>query len=262
MGTGKDRYEDEEILNRYIWLHYDCNAGVLPEIAILPLWNYFQEVFKSVPTFVKKSVGVDLGCAVGRATFELSKKVSFAIGMDTSSSFIRKAEQIKKNKKITYLLKDEGEIQIARSLDLEAIATDNAEFILADATNPPLPPRSCDIVLSLNLLDRVNDPAKLLLEVDSLLKPGGILIHSDPYTWKTSYTPKENWLGGKYQGSFAGYAEENIRDILKGNKKVSGEKLAYMIDEERDIPFLIKEHRRNYTLVVTHLIKARKVVRR
>ena len=69
-----------------MWSHYgdflkDENASS----AYLD-WN---DLMHPLPGFA-----LDAGSAVGRLTFELSRKTDFAIGIDTSHSFIRAAREL------------------------------------------------------------------------------------------------------------------------------------------------------------------------
>lgn len=53
---------------------------------------------------------MDIGCAVGRSTFELTRGVQEVIGIDYSHSFINAANKLKKEGKLQYNLVQEGDI--------------------------------------------------------------------------------------------------------------------------------------------------------
>jgi len=58
------------------------------------------------------------------------------------------------------------------------------------------------------------DPEKFLRDVGKFILPGGFLVLLSPYTWLKDYTPKEKWLGGKYQSGERVYTLHTIEDIL------------------------------------------------
>jgi SAM-dependent methyltransferase len=88
-----------------------------------------------------------------------------------------------------------------------------------------------DLVLAANLLDRVNDPRKLLQKVlPKLVRPGGLLLLTSPYTWSEDFTPRSRWL----QDSF-----RTLRRLLAPH---------FRLLHRQDLPFLLREHRRKFQL--------------
>ena len=63
-----------------------------------------------VMTDRSKGRALDLGCAVGRASFELAKHFDFVSGVDFSARFIRIAHQLQEKGVTHYQLTEEGEI--------------------------------------------------------------------------------------------------------------------------------------------------------
>lgn len=53
---------------------------------------------------------LDIGCAVGRSSFELAREVQEVIGIDYSQSFIDVANKLKADGRLKYSLVQEGEI--------------------------------------------------------------------------------------------------------------------------------------------------------
>ena len=54
------------------------------------------------------SRALDVGCAVGRSTFELTKAFNEVIGVDYSSQFIRACNDFKTNGNMVYSMTTEG----------------------------------------------------------------------------------------------------------------------------------------------------------
>jgi hypothetical protein len=72
----------------------------------------------------------------------------------------------------------------------------------------------------------------------AIVRPGGHLILSSPYTWLEEFTPKSAWLGGRYNpGGHAERTLDGIKDALLG---------PFVHRSTKDLPFLIREHARKY----------------
>ena len=66
---------------------------------------------------------LDVGCAVGRSTFELARAFDEVVGVDFSSAFIRRCQELKMTGRSAYRLKTEG------LLGEEKIATIHPEIV-------------------------------------------------------------------------------------------------------------------------------------
>lgn len=67
-------------------------------------------------------------------------------------------------------------------------------LICCDAQNPPFEAEQFASVIAPNLIDSVHDPLLMLGQAHALTKPGKLLTISSPFAWRTSITPRENWL--------------------------------------------------------------------
>ena len=65
-----------------------------------------------------------------------------------------------------------------------------------------------------------------------LVKPGGQLIITSPYTWLEEFTPREHWLGGRDGSTLEGLEAALTKD--------------FQLTATRDLPFLIREHARKF----------------
>ena len=74
---------------------------------------------KVVPFFFTKNFliqktslrALDIGCAVGRASFELASKCQEVIGIDFSHNFVKACNQLKKDGKMDYKVLVEGDLR-------------------------------------------------------------------------------------------------------------------------------------------------------
>ena len=154
-------YESDALVSQYCESHYGPDyfdvANFAQNCARLGL-----EKMAGKP----RKRALDLGCAVGRAAFELAREFKFVNGLDFSARFIRVAIQMQEKGVIHYELPEEGEIvsfheKSLADFGLEGVK-DRVEFFQADATN--LKPRftGYDLILAANLIDRLYDPQKFL----------------------------------------------------------------------------------------------------
>lgn len=90
-----------------------------------------------------------------------------------------------------------------------------------------------------NLIDRLATPQKCLEQLPNLLRPGGQLIITSPYTWLSNYTPRKNWLGGRTFGGRPIKTFDALRQILSPDFKLIC---------RLDLPFLLREHARKFQL--------------
>lgn len=138
--------------------------------------------------------GLDLGCAVGRSAFEMSRTCQKVIGIDFSHAFIRAAEALRNGESVTYDRREEA-AQVTR-LQASISRPNPASTILfqqGDAMDLPESLGSFDRVHAANLLCRLPEPERLLKRLPSLVKPGGELVLATPCTWLEAFTPPENW---------------------------------------------------------------------
>lgn len=189
------------------------------------------------PVRVRGSRALDLGCAVGRVSFELSLKVQEVIGIDFSRNFIRAARKLAKKRHASFQVAEEGVLTSRRAISLDKkFHRKKVSFETGDAQKLRKGLGAFDVVVMANLIDRLPDPKKCLRQLAALVKPGGQLIITSPYSWLEEYTPKKNWLAGK-RGATLDFLRKFLRPHFKLRKR-------------RDLPFLIREHRRKFQWVV------------
>jgi hypothetical protein len=88
-----------------------------------------------------------------------------------------------------------------------------------------------------NLIDRLTNPHRCLQQLPNLVKSGGQLIITSPYTWLEEYTPRENWLGGLARDGQRIKTLDSLKRILSP---------AFEFSFAKDLPFLIREHARKF----------------
>jgi SAM-dependent methyltransferase len=212
--TGQRRYEESEMTARYLWSHY----GDLLNVPDFGEANAQWAEFLCSP----KGPAFDAGCAVGRLTFEMAEKAEFAVGCDLSHGFIKTARKLAKEKSQGFSLPLEGNIIEDFRITLpDSWNTENVEFIVADALRIPFAASTFSQLSSMNLLDRVSYPLAHLYEMNRIARnKEAAFLFADPFSWSTTSTPEEAWLGGKLSGPYKGRGLDNVRNILEGKGNV------------------------------------------
>ena len=227
-------YETKRLLDEYLLFHYGSADEVLPwptgpkEALGFPM----RTVLELIDPFIVPSnaTALDLGCAVGRSSFELAPFVDEVTGIDFSQSFVDAAEELQQGKSLDYQRLEEGTYTTTLTAKApENLPRLNVRFEQGDAMDLRGGLGAFDIVHAANLLCRLTEPQKLIDRLPSLVKPGGQLLLTTPCTWLADFTPPENWPTG------------STRDWLK--EKLSAD---FEFVHEHDMPFLIREHARKY----------------
>ena len=239
-------YETDKLLAEYLLFHYGSMQEVLPshmlvEDALFYPMRCVTECL-DLAALPPQARALDLGCAVGRSTFELARFCSTAIGIDYSRRFIDAAETIRHEGALAYARTDEA--ALTTPLIATAPATVDAArvaFEQGDAMNLRPDLGTFDVVLMANLIDRLAEPRRCLARLGQLLIAGGQLIITSPYTWLEEFTLRENWLGGFERDGICVTTLDGLREALEPAFELSG---------VHDLPFLIREHARKFQLSI------------
>jgi hypothetical protein len=96
------------------------------------------------------------------------------------------------------------------------------------------PARAFQVIAALNLLCRLPRPRKFLIQLHRLVSPGGQLVLASPFSWLKEYTPRREWLDAA-----------GVQAFLHPH---------FRLASRRDLPFVIREHRRKYQLVISEVM--------
>jgi SAM-dependent methyltransferase len=250
-------YDSPVHLGKYVSAHYDR----LAEVAALnegPFVRWMQEryvniydllVDKLLPHLSSDGVALDLGSNVGGMSNRLAPYCNSVFGIDFAFASTMTARRIllRQPSPLTeYTLLEEGRLLRTRRLDVAPRS--NVEFTVATATELPFEQGTFDLLICVNVIDCVSDAKELLVTMTRALKSGGLLVMSNPYAWHTDggSTRIDSWLGepGK-QG-----AAQDLRDRLSGHYD--------LLWEEDNIPWVLREYSRSYTVWLNHCVIARK----
>ncbi len=146
--------------------------------------NYFDREERSdEPTYLKiiemtqkhldvNNVVLDFGCATGRMAIEIADKVKKVHGIDISSKMIEAAK-------------------------INAANISNTDFEQLTIFDKKLEKGSFDVILGFYILHLVEDTPKVIMRMNELLTPGGLLISATPCLGETAFLNILLSLGNK-----------------------------------------------------------------
>lgn len=252
-------YETDILLSQYCEFHYGheyFNTPLFPKQCI--------EIIRPLYSLLNRRDKVlDLGCALGRSTLELSLDFTKTIGIDFSTRFIDRAKILLDEGVLRYGIPSEGELldyyertlidnwqQESVEIILKKYKDGSIEFSQGDACNLQAKFTGFDLIFAGNLIDRLYSPRAFLKEIKNRLVSGGLLVLTSPYTWLAEYTPKNEWLGGYRKNA-------ETLTTLQGLKE---ELLPYfeLIGSPQKIPFILRETKNKYQHTLSEMTVWRK----
>ncbi len=241
-------YETERLLAEYLLFHYGHDHEILPYAGgpaeALGFARRIVAECVNLSALPPGARGLDLGCAVGRSSFELARYCNEVVGIDYSARFIRAADDLRQHGSHPYRRTDQGRLSTECVASVPAdISRERVRFEVGDAGDLRRDLGEFDVALLANLLDRLPDPRRCLAQLPGLLKSGGQLVIASPFTWLEEYTPFAHWLGGFERAGQRVESFAALRDILAPE---------FDFVRECDVPFLIREHERKFQWSVSH----------
>lgn len=223
-------YESDKLLSEYLLFHYGSPDEILGDSAPAGMQDALDFAVRTQAHFTRPAKrALDLGCAVGRSTYEMSRTSQEVIGIDFSHAFVTTAARLM-HEPVSYTRLDEAHLSTPLEARLpQGIDPSGVRFEQGDAMNLRPDLGHFDRLHAANLLCRLPQPEKLLERLPELVTPGGELILATPCTWLGEFTPPENWPSG------------STLDWLKDHLSADFELLA-----SHDEAFLIRETARKF----------------
>ncbi|MEO6740118.1 MAG: putative 4-mercaptohistidine N1-methyltransferase [Chthoniobacteraceae bacterium] len=235
-------YETDKLVAEYLLFHYGAPHEVMPwEFGPASALNYPARCVREcvdIAALPQGARALDIGCAVGRSSFEFARNCTEVIGIDYSHRFVEVAATLARVGAVPYERTDEGSLTTPLIAGVPSIiARERVSFEHGDAQALRESLESFDVVLAANLIDRLLEPARFLARLPDLVRPGGQLVITSPYTWLGEFTPAENWLGGFSKDGARYETLDGLSAALSAHFDLVGTK---------DLPFLIREHSRKF----------------
>lgn len=252
-GAAGQSYESDEMLGQYLLLHFGEAQDQMPhaagpvEAASFPRRVARWALAEADRLGVRLDRALDVGCAVGGASFALAGRCREVLGIDLSEAFVRAAKRLAVEGEMPYRIKEEGEIFCDRTARVDpTIDRSRVAFRRGDACALPPELTGYDLVVMANLVCRVPSPRAALGRAGGprgLVRPGGLLALTCPYTWMEQFTPKGAWLGGRVKDGGEQRSADGLRALLEPD---------FELVAATDLPMVIREHARKFQYVVPH----------
>jgi len=226
-------YENDETISQYCEFHYGEKYFNVD--------NFCKKTIENIKPFIKETKkALDLGCSVGRSSFEMAKIYDDVLGVDFSSNFIKVAINLKDNENISFSITKEADIKESKEVSLKSLnlETNNIiNFAQGDACNLKQEYNNYDLIVCNNLIDRLYSPIKFLNDIEKRINKDGILSIASPYTWLEEFTKKEQWLGGKVEHGKSIHTIDILKKHLEPN---------FTLVDIKDVEFVIRETSRKF----------------
>jgi SAM-dependent methyltransferase/uncharacterized protein YbaR (Trm112 family) len=261
FGPGSAFDSKRQHLSTYAFDHYgDLDPEEKPEPPVSPgsIVKLLRRGLSSMDRTVKGPV-IDMGCAVGRTTFELARACDeIVLGVDLNFGMLKIAAAILDKGCVVYPLRRGGIAFERRRFPAVFEKAANCDFWVCDATALPFSGNTFSAGASLNVLDCIWSPYDHMKQLGRILMPGGNALVSTPYDWTANATPVEAWLGGHSQRSeHKGASPAILRSLFSGGGHPHAVEELELISEE-DIPWTLRLHDRSVMEYLVHLMVIRK----
>ncbi len=247
-----DKYDTNEVVNQYLLFHYGSEEEQRDKVISSTVGhpkpvNLIDRTVQLMNEFSQNSNNaLDLGCAVGRSSFELARNFSQVVALDYSDAFIDVANELKRDGELDYNRWETGRhvtrltAAVSNEIDKGRVSFVQGDAANLDALNLFKTTAPFDAILLSNLLCRLSDPSQCLrqfTESNKYIQQGGILVIASPNSWMELYTEPDNYLDGAD-------SDETLAAI---GRHLPGFELLH----SEDIPFMIREHRRKYEYIIS-----------
>lgn len=234
-------YETDQQLNEYLVFHYATPEQTLPwEFGPRRALGFHARLAACIDAgkLPAKARALDLGCAVGRTSFELSRCCAEVVGIDSSRAFVAAARRILASGEAGFVLRREGLLGDPVTNPLPAgVRPERIGFRHGDAETIDESAGRFDAIVFANVLDRLPHPRRALERLAAIANPGAQLVICSPFTWGDEFTAAGERLGGFVRNGAEVTSQDSIAEVLAAD---------FELQRNLDLPFLIREHERKF----------------
>jgi SAM-dependent methyltransferase len=202
---------------------------------------------------------LDIGCAVGRTTFQLaSQGTGPVLGVDLNFWMLRTAQQVLRQGRLLFPLKRVGMVYDRFEFAVSLPGAEAVDFWACDARALPFAKGSFGFVNALNVFDVVSAPGNFLCSLRDSLRADGAAVLSTPYDWSPP-VPVKHWIDGHEQGDM----DTSTRDTILSAMLTPGEHPGAIqgltvVGEEAHHPWHVRVHNRRTASYDTHIVACKK----
>ncbi|MFT5756626.1 MAG: 5-histidylcysteine sulfoxide synthase/putative 4-mercaptohistidine N1-methyltransferase [Alteromonadaceae bacterium] len=238
---------------------YETSTEVCQQLAshygedLFNIPNYPKEIAKAVVTHcqkhhIKTRKVLDLGCSVGRTSFELSAIFNVVDAVDFSARYIQHGVKLQQDGRLRYISEIEGDIVRFNEVTLDDLTlTDDGnklQFSQGDACNLKSNFNNYDVILAQHIIEQSYDPKLFLKTIHQRLASNGLLIIVSDYHFNEDKTEKPKWLGGKKVNGENLSGFDGLSEQLKNHFKLVA---------QHELSRVLKENERNYHMSNTQM---------
>ena len=208
-------------------------------------WPHLSESHRSEPFYafigalVKKYINsfknikptcLEVGFGSGRILYEMfiSGNAGRILGIEYSSAMLEKSKEVLSQVMPATHLDNKQESQVINGIELK----------IGDIQSIPCPNESFNIVVSINILDRIADTKKSISEIVRALRPSGYLIVVTACDYENNTPPEQRLTPDEIEDSFIAYGcqlvekhtTELLKDVAEVNKKFK--EFVYVFNKE------------------------------
>jgi len=243
LTMSENPYESRKLLSEYLLFHYGSPSEVLPANAPEGMEAALDFAVRTQSRFSEGQVarGIDIGCAVGRSSYEMARSCEQVIGIDFSHAFVRAADSLRHGP-LAYERLDEAHLHTPLEARLPAgVDAERVQFEQGDAMFLRSGLGQFDRVHAANLICRLTEPRLFLERLPDLVKPAGELVLATPCTWLGEFTPPVHWP----EGSTLDWLGEHLA-------------ASFELELSADEPFLIRETARKFQWTASQVSRWRR----
>ena len=231
---------------------YETNGDICQQLEshygqdYLNVDNYPLQIAKMVNEYLNKyqvpsSKLLDIGCSVGRCSFELAQSFEQVEAVDFSAGVIQHGVQLKTGHQVRYVIESEGDIVDFNEIDLNTLNLSqysaNVKFFQGDASNLKEVFKGYDVILAQHVLEKTYHPAQFLKNVAPRLNDQGLLIIVSDYQFTDQVSEKSKWLSGVKVNGENVCGLDGLLPLLADD---------FNLVEQQDLTRVLKENQRNF----------------
>ena len=231
---------------------YETNGDICQQLEshygqdYLNVDNYPLQIAKMVNEYLNKyqvpsSKLLDIGCSVGRCSFELAQSFDQVEAVDFSAGVIQHGVQLKTGHQVRYVIESEGDIVDFNEIDLNTLNLSqysaNVRFFQGDASNLKEVFKGYDVILAQHVLEKTYHPAQFLKNVAPRLNDQGLLIIVSDYQFTDQVSEKSKWLSGVKVNGENVCGLDGLLPLLADD---------FNLVEQQDLTRVLKENQRNF----------------
>lgn len=251
--AGSGSAHDRERGNNGIYAHAHW---AVEKPAFLEVYGAARRILDDPP----KGMWLDIGCSVGRGTFELAKATGdLAVGVDLNFSMLRLAQEIRRTGRARYARRRVGLVFDFVDDPVPEYPAANVSFWCTDVTTLPFAAGKFDGAMALNMLDCVPAPLNLLCEMGRVLRSQAEAVLSTPFDWAAGGTDASAWLGGHSQrSSHQGSSLTELRRVLSRDCQAGLDTGLWIETELDSVKWRLRTHERSTTEYDVYIARLRR----